>query len=76
MKVSYTNKNTTLVYSKGATKEQIVEFIRNRISKRQIEIDRRQWIVDEYNRILEKQKQDQEWLEYIYQHPEFLSKED
>lgn len=76
MKVRYTNKNTTLEYSKGATKEQIVEFIQNRIVKRQIEIDRRQWIADEYNRLLEKQRQDQEWLDYINQHPEFLSKGD
>lgn len=74
MKVNYTNKNTTLVYSKGATREQIIEFIKNRIEKRQIELDKRQWIIDEYNRIMEKQKQDKEWLDYINTHPEFLSK--
>lgn len=72
MKVHYKDNNTTLVYSKGATREDIITYIQERIEKRQAELNKRQWVVDEYNRISEKQKQDIDWLDYIKRHPEFL----
>lgn len=54
--------NNTIVYSSGMTDEDIVDVLTKRIQKRQIELDKRKWIYDEYISLLEKQKVDKDWI--------------
>lgn len=71
--VRYKDKNTTIVYSKGMSRDDIISVIQKRIDERNKKIDQRQFIVDEYNRLKEANKIDYDWLEYIKGHEEFLS---
>ncbi len=56
------HNNNTIVYSKGMTDKDIMDVLSRRIQKRQVELDRRKWIVDEYNSLLKKQNTDKQWL--------------
>lgn len=61
--VRYKGKNNnTIVYSKGMSDRDIIDVISKRIEKRQIELDKRKWIYDEYLSLSEKQKVDKSWL--------------
>lgn len=72
MKVVYKDKGNRIVYTKGMTQDQIIEFIKNRMAKRQKELDKRQWIVDEYRSLSSKQAEDNEWLSYLINNPNFI----
>lgn len=54
--------NNTIVYSKGMTDSEIISVLEKRISKRQIELDKRKWIYDEYISLCRLQDLDVKWL--------------
>ena len=61
--VRFKGKNhNTIVYSSGMSDKDIIEVLERRIKKRQVEIDKRKWIYDEYNSLFTKQLIDKNWL--------------
>ena len=68
MVVRYTNKGRVMRYTKGASKEDVMSFLSSRIAKRQKEIDKREWIVREYNSLIKKQEEDKSWLIWTQHH--------
>lgn len=55
----------TIYYPKGATRSDVIAELKRRISKRQIEIERREWIVKQYESLLKKQDEDKKWLLWV-----------
>lgn len=62
MAVRFTNKGRTIVYRKGQSRLDVIAELEKRIAKRQKELDKRRWIVDEYNSLLSKQAEDRSWV--------------
>lgn len=60
--VKYKNKNRTIVYSRGMTNDDAIKEIEKRMGNREKEIYKREWIVKEYNSLIQKQEIDREWL--------------
>ena len=58
-------KKNTIICAKGMTKEDVIEVITKRMEKRKPELQKRLWIVLEYKSLEAKQKQDQEWLNWV-----------
>lgn len=63
MRLSF--KKNTIIYPKGATRSDIVKELERRISKRKIEIERREWIVKQYESLVKKQAEDVGWLRWV-----------
>lgn len=61
-------RKNTIVYAKGMTKKDIIDVIKKRMEKRETELQKRHWIVIEYKAIEAKQKNDQEWLNWVERH--------
>lgn len=64
MKVTYKRGNT-IVYTKGMSLEQVIEFIEKRMKKRTDELQKREWIVKEYRSLEAKQAEDRQWLLWL-----------
>lgn len=62
--------NNTIVITSGMTDKDVVEVLQKRLAKRQIEIDKRKWLVDEYISLTKKQEIDRKWL-YAFEHENF-----
>lgn len=58
-------KGNLLTYTKGMTTEKLILHFRSRIEKREKEIEKREWIVKEYNSLVEKNKVDRGWLVWL-----------
>ena len=70
MKVTYKRGNT-IVYTKGMSLKQVIEFIERRMEKRAEELKKREWIVKEYRSLEAKQAEDRQWLSWLNeQNPE------
>lgn len=65
MKVHYKNKGNTIVYTKGMSLKQVIEFIERRMKKRDEELKKREWIVKEYRSLEAKQAEDRMWLTWL-----------
>ena len=65
LSIRYKNKGHTLVYKKGQSRLEVQTELEKRIAKRQKELDKRQWIVNEYNSLLCKQAEDRDWLNWV-----------
>lgn len=63
MKVRY--KGNTLIYTKGATLQEVIETIKKRIKKRDEEMRKREWIVKEFKSLEAKQIEDRAWLSWL-----------
>ncbi len=73
--IRYSKKNTVIHYKKGMTNEDAIKEIENRMRKRMKELDKRQWIVDEYNSLKEKQEVDREWIGILKRNEVILNQE-
>lgn len=67
MKVSFKKQGVTsvIVYTKGATLEQIVECLEKRVADRKSELVKREWIVKQYESIKNKLVIEEDWLNYL-----------
>lgn len=74
--IRYSKKNTVIHYTKGMTNEDAIKEIEKRMRKRQKELDKRQWIVDEYNSLKEKQLVDRDWLGVLKRNEIILSEKE
>lgn len=64
MKIQYKNGNT-IMYTKGASLEEVKAAIKKRMEKRQKELEKREWIVKEYKSLEAKQAEDRQWLQWL-----------
>lgn len=64
MKIRYKNGNT-IIYTKGASLEEVKVAIKKRMEKRQKELEKREWIVKEYKSLEAKQAEDRQWLQWL-----------
>lgn len=62
MGIRFEKNGRTIVHPKGMTNSEAIRYLENRIKKRDKELQKRQWIYDEYNSLLAKQKLDREWV--------------
>lgn len=63
MNVRY--KGNTIIYTKGATKEDVINCLEKRMQKREVEMAKREWIVKEYRSLEAKQAEDRSWLAWV-----------
>lgn len=58
-------KGNTIFYPKGASRDDVVSMLDKRIEKRSIEIERREWIAKEYERLCKLQEEDKKWRTWV-----------
>ena len=62
MAVQY--KGNVICYTKGMSRDDVMTAIKKRMAKRELELQKRKWIFDEYNSLKAKQDQDASWLSW------------
>ena len=60
--ITFKKNGDMIVYPKGMSNDEAILYLENRIKRRDKQLLKRQWIVDEYNTLLSKQKLDREWI--------------
>lgn len=62
MRLHYKNKGTVIVYTRGMTNQDAIKLLNKRISNREKEIQKRKWIVDQYNSLVAANELDKSWV--------------
>ena len=55
-------KGNVILFTKGMSRDDVMNAIKKRMDKRATELEKRKWIYDEYNSLKAKQDEDAIWL--------------
>lgn len=62
MRIRFSNKNRVIHYTRGMTDSDVINILEKRIAKRSLELEKRLWIVKQYESFSKAQENDKSWL--------------